>query len=155
MPNGAATPQRIFRNIPQEAREEIERATPIALPFFIMLLFFAVMLDLTDLIEAIPFIGSILAFLAGAIGGAALWSLYWLAGARGLVPVATMILSWILEEVPVVSFLPINSLTVILVYFLSRKEVLRTIGVGLRIAEKLPQTRTAARAARAAGVGET
>ncbi|MFN7088375.1 MAG: hypothetical protein ACK4NX_00915 [Candidatus Paceibacteria bacterium] len=126
----------------QPVKDQIsqEAQNPISLPFFIMMLEFAVLMDVGDLVEFIPVVGTVIAFFMSAIVGFILGVLMWAAGARGTRQLVTMLIGYIAEAVPLLSILPLNTLMVILVYLFSSSSAKQVLERAPGLAKKLPTT---------------
>lgn len=98
---------------------------PIGLPVFLFLFFLAVAMDIIDLVfEATVVVNIVFGFIFGLI----LWGTYWAVGAKNIASIIVMLLGWLVELIPVLSILPLNIVTVILVYIVMSptfKKILR------------------------------
>ncbi|MBI1974786.1 MAG: hypothetical protein HYS57_00310 [Parcubacteria group bacterium] len=117
---------------PEKGRKSPKPQAQIQLPIVLMMGMFAIVLDLADLGEGIPVVGSAIAFLFNVTFGPMLWVSYWAAGARGSRQIATMAIGFFMEQVPGLSVLPLNTITVIGVYLMSTPETQRIIGAASR-----------------------
>lgn len=79
----------------------------------IILIGIAMIADLVGLIGLIPFLKP-LAIGFGAILGAMLWAMYFALGARSVRFIAIMLITYFMELIPIVSFLPTFTVTAIL-----------------------------------------
>lgn len=137
------------------AAKEISRAEEsnaqqpgISLPIFLFILHLAAAADLIDLIEVIPKVGILIGLVFGKLFGVILLLTYWGVGARSVLPIATAIIGTILELMPGISMLPINTLTALIVYMIMNppqiiKRMMGAAGVfagGSKIAPKAAQT---------------
>jgi hypothetical protein len=105
-----------------------EKSAPkIPLPAFFFLLFVALAADLIDLLEFIPVLGSLLAFVFGMILGAILWITYWALGARSLSAIVAMAVGVILELIPGISTLPFNVIVAVLVYLITNSKLIERL----------------------------
>ncbi len=103
--------------VSREREGQGEQQNPISLPMFIMMLETAVVLDLMDIIQFIPFVGNAIAIFFSVVFGSFLLVLIWASGARQTKQLVTMGLGFVAEKIPVVSVLPLNTIMVILVIF--------------------------------------
>jgi len=123
---------------PPAEGEAAERQNQISLPIFIMMLEFGVLMDLADLIEFIPIVGTIIALFMSAITGLILGLLMWVAGARSARQLITMVTGYIAEAIPFLSVLPLNTVMVILVYLMGTQKVSQVLERAPGLAKKLP-----------------
>lgn len=97
----------------------------------VFLIGIAIIADLIGFLGLIPVLKPlVLGF--GAILGAILWVTYFALGARSALAVAAMALTYFIELVPVLSFLPTYTITAILVYLLMNTQVLQKAGATAR-----------------------
>lgn len=126
------------RRIAPSPEEGGETKNPISLPLFLMMLQFAVIADLADLVEFIPIVGTVISVVISAVVGVILGALLWISGARGTRQLVTLLLGIIAESVPFISILPLNIVMVILVYLFSTERVSQVLARAPQLAKKLP-----------------
>jgi hypothetical protein len=107
----------------QESYEQAGGGVP--LPMFLFILFIAGSADMVDLVEAIPAVGSVMAIALGIPLGALLWIAYYAAGAKSKRQIVVMAIGFSAEMMPMISALPLNVATAILVQILSQPQVAR------------------------------
>jgi hypothetical protein len=128
---------------PELARKEIPieaPRNPISLPILLVMLQLALILDLVDLIEFIPIVGTILALGASVIVGGLLALLIFISGARKTKQIITVIIGYVAEAIPLLSVLPLNTVMVILVYFMGEPAVREALEKAPSLAKKLAAT---------------
>jgi len=106
----------------------------------IMLLETAVILDLGDLVEFIPVVGSVIATVISAIVGLILGGLIWVAGARSSRQIVTVVIGYIAEAIPFLGALPLNTVMVLLVYAMGNPRVSQALEKAPGLTKKLPAT---------------
>ncbi|MEW5805526.1 MAG: hypothetical protein AB1721_02290 [Patescibacteria group bacterium] len=122
---------RVKEQLPGYLEERPEKGMSVLAA--LVLLGIAILLDLIDLLD-LTGVGAVITVVVSLILGAAMFiALYFLD--KGDYNFARQVIAWLIEVIPALGILPVNSAAVVLSYFMSKPKVKEKVGQAMQATE--------------------